>query len=245
MTDSIGGPAMGPDPSCPQWVIKTRGALRQWRWCVDGAPPLQEMQPCRDFVARALSKHLPASPFCTTTGDLVPVESGLEADLLRAVDCDPAIRWLVSQPLKLRWPDGSHHTPDLLTVTAHGDVTVWDVRPEHRQDSRFRAVAEKTAEACRSVGWGYEVFSDEHERRRLNLQWLSHSRRLPAGTRSIADQMLAELDSEPVPLRRLFTGSEADLRLRVAWHLIWTGALDCDLDEPLDQDSRVRRACGS
>lgn len=242
MPEFTGAPAGGPDPSYPQWVFKTHGVLRLWRWEA-GPPPVHELQACRTITARALSRHLPASPYSTTTRTLVSVESGLEADLLRCVDRDPHVTWIVPQPLTLVWQGRTRHTPDLLTLDADGAVTVWDVRPLHRQGQRFRQRARMTAEACEHVGWRYEVFSDDNLVRRLNIQWLTHHRVLPAWGESLADSILRQLEDEPRTIDQVVgVGPEDAERLGVVWHLLWAGRITTELDAPLSGASPLALA---
>lgn len=242
MPKFTGAPAGGPDLSYPQWVFKTQGVLRLWRWD-DGPPPLRELEACRPIVARALSRHLPASPYSTTTQALVSVESGLEADLLRSVDRDPRVTWIVPQPLTLLWKGRTKHTPDLLTLDADGAVTVWDVRPLHRQWPRFRRKAQMTAAACEQIGWHYEVFSDEHELRRLNIQWLTHHRSLSTWGEPFADAILKELDEGPRTVEEIVgSGPGQAEKLRVVWHLLWAGRITADLDVPLGDSSALTLA---
>jgi hypothetical protein len=96
-----------------------------------------------------------------TTRTVVHLESGLEHDLVRKPDRDPAIVHMVSRPLRLCWttPEIASHTPDLLTVQTDGAVTVWDVRAVEEQDNEFGTKSAITRDACQVVGWRYEVFT--------------------------------------------------------------------------------------
>ena len=68
----------------------------EWDWA-DGPPPWRELKSVREPKAGALSRHMPSSPFCWTTQTRLQVESGLEHDLLRELDRDSEVDWLVSQ----------------------------------------------------------------------------------------------------------------------------------------------------
>ena len=88
-----------------------------------------------------------------------PQPRSTAAVLVRRVDRDPSVVWIVPQPFRLAWaePKVGRHTPDLLTVHSDGGVTVWDARGADDQGSKFRAKAAITASECEAVGWRYEV----------------------------------------------------------------------------------------
>jgi hypothetical protein len=220
-----------------RWQFKVAGEVLVWDWS-QGAPDPRSLAPVRMPKARMTAKHLPAMPFSVTTRGSVPVESGLELDLVRDLDRQPSVSWLVGQPLVLHslgeagkaW----RHTPDLLSV-ANGQVTVWDVRPPDRQDQRFQDRAWITRDACRHVGWGYEIFTGHNTARRTNLTWLNAYRSPQACPAVIAETLLTGFAQH----RWSTVGDVYDHDLwhgrlvSAMWHLLWAGRLQCDLDQPL------------
>ena len=129
-----------------RWFFKLLDEeLAEWFWDDSGSPPLEQLRPVRNPRSSEKNRHIPVTAYSTTMAAHICLESGLEHDLLRRVDRDPAVRLIVAQPLRLAWPGtkpGSrsrvYHTPDLLTADANGNVTLRDVRGEDRWDDDFR-----------------------------------------------------------------------------------------------------------
>src|SRR6201996_8733646 len=71
-----------------------------------------------------------------TTGSHVGYESFVERDHLMLLDFDPDVTGVASQPLCLRWRDGSgrsrRHVPDFFARLRDGRGLVVDVRPDDR-----------------------------------------------------------------------------------------------------------------
>lgn len=112
-------------------------------------------------------------------GESLQLASGLEHDLVRLLDRDRSVVWMVPQPCRLIFADGSKvtkHVPDLLVLTRSGDVVVWDARPTRRMDETFLRQSQRTRQACEKVGWSYEVFEGLDEVTRLNQLWLASFR---------------------------------------------------------------------
>lgn len=239
MSQRIWGSGAAPalESVVPMFVFRLGGELVEWNWA-DGSPPWRELESVREPKARALSRHIPSSPFCWTTQSRLAVESGLEHDLLRELDRDPEVTWLVAQPCRLLLADGAH-VPDIVEV--RGDqVKVWDVRPRRRQDLSFLQLAARTQAACSSVGLSYGVFDDAKEVRRQNLRWLGAYRcpeelwpldvvisMIEAGRATTVGEVLDQFDGQPVATAAL-------------WHLVWSGEVVVDLDAVLCDDSGVR-----
>lgn len=180
--------------------------------------------------------------FSVTNDDHVWLESGLEHDLLRMCDRDPDVAWVVSQPFRLSWaePTSGSHTPDLLTVGAGGQVTVWDARRLEEQDDDFRMHADVALRCCGAVGWCYEVFSELATHERLNLLWLHGFRRRPAWMHRHANLIRRTAGGTGTSLGDLFTHDDGSGELKSAvWHLVWAGQLDIDLTTGITDESRV------
>lgn len=239
MSQRIWGSGVAPAPESvvPAFVFRLSGELVEWDWA-DGPPPWRELKSVREPKAGALSRHMPSSPFCWTTQTRLQVESGLEHDLLRELDRDSEVDWLVSQPCRLVMSDGTH-VPDLLEV--RGDqVRVWDVRPLRRQDLSFFQMASRTEAACRRAGLSYALFDDSREVRRQNLRWLGAYRQAEA---------LWPLDAVLNVIGRGHAGTVGDVlelhedqpaATAALWHLVWRGEIVIDLDSVICDDTKVR-----
>lgn len=87
-------------------------------------------------------------------------ESWVERDHLVALDFDPAVVGIVSQPFWLLWSDPKgvprRHAPDFL-VLSEDSVLVLDSRPRELIKEGDRAAFETTGRACALLGWRYAV----------------------------------------------------------------------------------------
>jgi len=182
--------------------------------------------------------------FSVTTGRHVELESGLEHDLLRVLDRDAAVAWMISQPFELGWATSGatgrrRHTPDLLSVDVEDRVTVWDVKhPDAAASDRFARDRDVTQLACESRGWTYKVFTGLPTIQRHNLLWLQPYRRRPPWAARYESDVAAEAASG-TQLGTLLRASEDPERSAVIWHLIWTGCLIVDLADRLSATTQV------
>lgn len=221
------GAAPASESVVSSFTFRLADELVEWDWS-SGPPPWRELESVRKPKARALSRHIPASPFCFTTQTRLSVESGLEHDLLRELDRRPDVSWLVAQPCRLAFEDRPGHVPDLLEVSDSG-VKIWDVRPRKRQDAVFHKTAARTDQACQQVGLFYGVFDDSSEVRRRNVQWLGCYRSI--GECWPLKQVLVSVEAgRASTVGELFDLFDGDLAAVAAmWHLMWRGDLVVDL----------------
>lgn len=231
----------------PIWWFRVveAAALIRWTWS-DGAPPVTQLCSVRLPTSHARSRHIPVRAVSVTTRTTLRLESGLEHDLVRMLDRDEQTAWLVSQPCRIDAGSGRRgdlkHTPDLLSMTPSGHVTLWDARHPHRMDERFRRAAEFTKVACADVGWDYRIFTGLPEVQRLNLIWLGGARRSrpwhTVWTPQILDHVAdPSTDATVAGVMSLDDGSgEA---ISTMWHLLWAGALTADLSVPLRLDTQL------
>ena len=167
------------------------------------------------------------------------MESGLEHDLVRVLDRRSDVVWLVEQPMRLRFVRRRNcravrHVPDLLSVHDDRRVVVWDARPSGRQDDLFCLKAQLTAEACAAVGWGYEVFAGLSPVERANLLWVDGARQEPAWAPAASLVLWDFLTSGDRTLGEVLALDKgAGHLVSTLWHLIWRGAVHCDLSTPI------------
>lgn len=223
-----------PDAYEVSWSVRGAAGRIVWDWSSGGPDPRQLLS-VRRPTSGALSKHVPVRAFTATTGSHLRLESGLEHDLVRMVDRDPAVTWIVSQPCLLEWGSGRstrRHVPDLLTTGADGAVSLWDVKsPEAAAAEAFAEAQALTAEACARVGWGYVVFTGLQAVHRHNLIWLHGFRNRPAWSGRYEPAIL-ESCTGGSRLGDLVSRADAETAA-VTWHLIWTGQLKIDLTRRL------------
>lgn len=232
------------EPTNITWSFRLNGRRTDWDWSA-GAPGFDMLESYRRPASGAASRHVPVRAFSYTVGGFIELESGLEHDLLRVLDRDPSVEWIVPQPMRLSWGEAGRrktrrHTPDLLSVDVDGGVTVWDVKtPVAASSPRFTEVKDLTERACRTHGWRYEVFTGLKSVHRHNLLWLHAYRSRPPWASRQEDDLVAACGGG-ISLGQLVGSSPEGERLAVIWHLIWTGRLVVDLDQRLTARTEVR-----
>ena len=234
-----------PESTDVTWSFRLNGRRTDWDWSA-GPPDFKKLESYRRPGSGAASRHVPVRAFSHTVDNYVELESGLEHDLLRVLDRDPAVEWLVPQPARLSWIDVGRrktrrHTPDLLSVDVDGGVTMWDVKaPGAASSPRFTEIRDLTESASRARGWRYEVFTGLEAVHRHNLLWLHAYRHRPPWASEYEDHLLSVCEGGH-PLGELVANKPADgRRLAVVWHLIWTRRLTVDLSQTLTPATEVR-----
>lgn len=225
------------------WLIKLEDEAKPsvWDWGV-ASPPVRQIRPVRDPATSAKQRHIVVLAFAVTTRSSHLLESGLEHDLLRQLDRDPEIDWIVAQPFQLQVAgiDAFKHIPDLLSQDRSGQVTVWDARPLDRQDAKFARAAAYTADACRDVGWQYQVFAGFNPTERLNRLWLHSSRQAPRWLDEYSAGIVDVLSTRPRTLGELFDqGADRQRAKAVVWHLMWRGTVWADLTQSINERTQV------
>ena len=80
----------------------------------------------------------------------------MERDNVLALDFDPTVVGIASQPFWLSWRDEAgkliSHAPDFFARRADGTSVVVDCRPVERREPRDAAKFEATERAC-AIGW--------------------------------------------------------------------------------------------
>ncbi|NKY08842.1 TnsA-like heteromeric transposase endonuclease subunit [Cellulomonas hominis] len=203
--------------------------------------------PTRRPRSRARSRHVPAHVFSTKCGDYLRVESGLEHDLVRLLDRSTTTAWLVAQPVHLRFDLEEsrrvEHVPDLLHAGTGGEVTIWDCRPDERQDDDFLERSRLTRMACAQVGWLYEVFAGQLPAERLNERWLSGFRRDRPWHDRYRNDVLAAVLSDGRGVGDLLDLDDGSGEfVSTMWHLLWAGELRFDDSAPLRVTTTLWRA---
>src|SRR6478736_3394179 len=106
------------------------------------ALPLESVPPVRRFASYRGQRHLSGCWWSATDGRHVGFESWLERDHVMALDFDPAVGAIASQPFWLLWPAAEgggryrSHAPDYFVRRVDGSAVVVDCRPEHRRKPR-------------------------------------------------------------------------------------------------------------
>ncbi|WP_440102850.1 TnsA-like heteromeric transposase endonuclease subunit [Streptosporangium sp. H16] len=125
---------------------------------------LEAARPVRSFPSYAGQRNYPGWYWSATMGRLVGFESWVERDHLIAIDFDPVVTAVASQPFWLRWSvDGRprRHAPDFFVRVAGGGVLVLDSRPLDRIGESDREAFQATQQACDLLGWRYAVWGHD------------------------------------------------------------------------------------
>jgi hypothetical protein len=165
-------------------------------------------------------------------------ESLLERDCLMWLDFALDVVAVASQPVRLTGSDGVHRYPDFLTLEADGRQTVYDVKPMARINTKVREQFAWTRTVCESVGWVYRILTDPPPQFKVNLTWLSqfrHPGHHPGA--DVAEELVAAARPDWTihdAVRAMPAPSTARARSNV-FHLIWTGAFNCDMRQRLSE----------
>lgn len=198
---------------------------------------LDRVQPVRISKAYPGRKNYSGVYWARTTGRHHWFESLYEKTALSALDRDPAVVEIATQPFKVAWAAlGRSHFPDVLVRRADGSMLVVDVRPRERIKERDAEVFAMTSAWASSFGMDYRLFADLTKVQDWNLRLLAGYRYARwACPPPIAD-MLATHTGEVRTLHdwtSLLEGTPAPARgLLLA--AIWHGALAVDLSTRLE-----------
>ncbi len=221
------------------------GCLRQG---LDRCAALQfelDCRPVRNFPSFRGQRNFPGLWWFATTGAHVGHESWVERDQLMALDADPDVVGVLSQPFWIHWPDGTRHAPDYFVRRRDGSAVVVDVREDDRISDADRDVFDRSATTCATVGWDYRRVGSLDPVLRSNLRWLSgyrHPRILRVG---LADRLAEVFDrSRPLMAGVLAVGTPLVV-LPVLYHLLWHGRLVADLcSKTLADDTAIALGTG-
>lgn len=201
--------------------------------------PFETGRPVRRFTSRKGQRHLSGLWWCATTGGHVGFESWLERDELVALDFDPTVIGLASQPFWLSWTDACggrySHAPDYFARHGDGSVVVIDCRPVELRGPRDVVKFEATGQVCEQLGWDYRLVGAVDAIGSANLRWLAGYRH-PRHWVSPTVEVLRSVFATPTPL---IAGAEAVgdpiAVLPVLFHLLWCHELLADLTVALTE----------
>ncbi|GAA2714947.1 TnsA-like heteromeric transposase endonuclease subunit [Micromonospora olivasterospora] len=146
-----------------------------WGWLPDVVGELA--RPVRSFPSYRGQRNFPGWYWSATLGRLVGFESWAERDHLVALDFDPSVTGIVSQPFWLLRPGGNgktrRHAPDFLVRLEDGAVVVLDSRPLVLVEEVDRVAFGVTDQACALLGWRYAVWDRMDPVVVANQRWLA------------------------------------------------------------------------
>jgi hypothetical protein len=187
------------------------------------------MTPCGWFFSRTIERAL-------------PYESALERDVLLALDFEPDVLDLRSQPFYVRAADRAGEEemcPDLIAEVRSERRLVIDVKPEGKLlDPDVEARLARMMEVCELAGWEHRVRCEPAPAYLRDLRFLRG-----AAAVSVPPQLrerILDRAGEGCRFSEL-TGPDDDACVMrpAALALIWEHRLGCDLTDPLSQSSWV------
>ena len=217
-----------------------------------GELPFQTFLPVRKPSSYRDQPHLSGGYWFSTTGTLVPAESGLRRVALMLLDFDPSVVAVSAQPFVLI-PDAQRRgcrarilpqVPDFFARLACGSGRVVDVigKPEDARRPGKQTAFDVMREACREVGWEYIVMTKPEQLFLRNLRWLAGFRRIPGDPRSAeyAEAMIDACACEPRLFRELTEVTSQPVMARpILFHLLWRRVLTVALKHPLTDRTPV------
>lgn len=224
--------------------VRDRGPL-MLRWDV----PFERVAAVRRFASHRGQRSFSGLWYFASSGVHVGYESWLERDRLMALDADPEVVAVASQPFWLCWEGEDErvlrHAPDFFVRRRDGTAVVLDVRADDRIGADDAVKFAATARACEAVGWVYRRVGALEPVLAANLRWLAGYRH-ERYDQSDRGARLRRAFARPAALMDGVTMVGDPLGvLPVLFHLLWRGELATDLrSAPLDGGSVVRVAGG-
>lgn len=197
--------------------------------------------------------------------DPVPFESTLERDFLIRLEGDRSVLEVISQPVTIRYQANGYeypYTPDFLVhYRQHGVLSGYgrylpseliEVKPREKLARNLKKWWPKFRAAtryCRENGYVFRLMHEGRIRDQLwaNMRFLARYRKI-AVDEDLADWMfetareLGDMSFSRLVDACCFSkwGPYGKAHgIAVAWHLIAMGRLECDLLEPLNNDTVV------
>jgi hypothetical protein len=164
--------------------------------------------PVRGFPSYRGQRSFPGLWWFATTQAHIGHESWLERDQLMALDADPDVVGVVSQPFWLYWPDGIRHAPDYFARRRDGSALVVDVRDDDRISPDDQQKFDRSAAAMTHRPW---LEGPQHALPRR--VWPVHTETVHSYT-----MRLAQANHLPVKVLRLYlSGTPSNYHPRPAW----------------------------
>lgn len=206
----------------------------------------EHSEPVRGFRWHPRQRHFPGWYWSATTRRLVAYESRHERLRLMLADMDPSVCDIRSQPFELRGPSKTEtsrgHFPDFALIEESGTVRIVNVKtPDAYEREGVREVLDWARQQLEPCGFVVEVWTGVPKGVEVNVEFL-------AGYRNSAlfDDTEIKVGCELIRDGQRIVEAEEELRnagvrepRQILMHLIWTGFVVCDLEEPLGTETRL------
>lgn len=210
----------------------------------------QKSIPWRTFRWYLGQQHYSGSYWSTTESKHVIYESRLELSRLLMADFDPRVKAIRAQPFLMRVFVGGkvrRHIPDYLLIPESDPPIVVDVKPKERLESvRVAETLEWVRSTIESIGWRFEVATEQPAIELQNVRFLAGFRR----TAGISQECLDDLRNGDLgglsfgeALRK--TSAPEPIARAALLHLLWAHELTTDLSQVLSSTSVLHQAAAS
>jgi hypothetical protein len=188
------------------------------------------------------------------TGRVAWYESLLEKDFMYLLDYDRDVSNWHEQPLRIRFSHGgkvNRYTPD-LEVHRAAQKQLIEVKPKDKVDSgEWDVLFRAASSVCEQEGYEFLVVTEEvirMEPRLENIKLLWKYARTPVIPQHqiICSQFFQSRKDERVTLGdliQIFTSKQVPVQ--TLYSLLFWGALEFDLMQPLGRDSRIKMPSSS
>lgn len=204
---------------------------------------------------RSVSGRMPVK------GESVPYESTLERDFLLRRTLLPIIQQIIAQPIQIPFTGGNGraylYTPDFL-VYYRSETYSWadgprpllvEVKPRQVLRDKWPLLKPKFKAALRYAteqGWDFSIHDEGRIRDQMldNTNFLARYRRMafePTESKWICNylQLRGEISVDHLLASLFMSFQERAVGMAHLWHLVATGAVECDLTLPLCSDTSV------
>lgn len=210
---------------------------------------VQDAHPWREFRWYLGQPHYSGSYWSSTESKHVVYESRLELSRLLMADFDPSVTKIVAQPFMMRAKVNGRtrrHVPDYWLFTTEGPVVV-NVKPKGRlHDPAVVATLDWVREVVESVGWRFEIASEQPAAMLENVRFLAGYRRAERISQSALVAVRAT-DVDGLQFRDAIQKvSQPGPFVRAALlHMLWTHELTMDLAQVICSQTVLHSATSS
>lgn len=210
----------------------------------------QKSIPWRTFRWYLGQQHYSGSYWSTTESKHVIYESRLELSRLLMADFDPRVKAIRAQPFLMRALVGGkvrRHIPDYLLIPESDPPILVDVKPRERLESvRVAETLEWVRSTIESIGWRFEVASEQPAIELQNVRFLAGFRRTAGISQECLDDIRhSDLDGVAFGEALRKTSATEPIARAALLHLLWTHELTTDLSRVLNSNSVLHRAAAS
>lgn len=189
-------------------------------------------------------KHLPGHFWMSQTRQLIHYESRLEMAILKQLDFEEDISFVLAQPFELHFHVGAskrRHVPDFLVWRKDGARLLVNVKPKVFMDlPRNRDSFSACHRLTTLVRLEHRVFGEPSPLFFANLRWLAGFRREPISLPEVGPKLTDRLKKGNLSFEKWIDGvGEEALTRPVAFHLLWTRQVNFDLSCSLGDDTTV------